>query len=283
MTEPPSSGSESIGPTAHYTGYVWTRHGLSAPELTTGLGRALFGAARPMNALSGAVGGPTLEQVLLARHLLIDHLLEEAIAARRVSQVLEIACGMSPRGLRFARSHGDGITYVEADLPAMATRKREALERVGSLGPAHRVVELDALADTGERSVDAVTGELDTAAGLAVITEGLLPYLPLEGILGLWGRIADALPRFSDGIYLADMHLGEENAGLVTQAFLVGLGVLVRGRVRLHFDTPEDAEQALTKAGFASIALHRPLDYADRLEVAGAGAGLVRVIEASAA
>ena len=35
----------SIGPTAHYTGYVWARHGLSHPELATRQGHALYLAA----------------------------------------------------------------------------------------------------------------------------------------------------------------------------------------------------------------------------------------------
>ena len=54
---------------------------------------------------------------------------------------------MSPRGWRFARDHGDAITYVEADLPAMADSQAPALERAGSLSEHHRVVEIDALAD----------------------------------------------------------------------------------------------------------------------------------------
>ena len=193
MTEPPPRGSDSIGPTAHYTGYVWARNGMSTPELTTGLGRVLFTSAWPANALSGALGGPTLEQFLLARHRLIDHLLTEAIAFGRISQVLEVACGMSPRGWRFARDHGDAITYVEADLPAMAERKREALERAGSISEHHRVVEIDALAEDGPLSLGAVASELDSGEGLAVITEGLISYLDRDGVLGLWRRTAAAL------------------------------------------------------------------------------------------
>jgi O-methyltransferase involved in polyketide biosynthesis len=280
VSEPPRSGSDAIGPTAHYTGYVWSRHGLSAPELTTGLGRVLFSAARPANALSSAVGGPTLEELLLARHRLIDHLLEEAIVAGRVSQVLEIACGMSPRGLRFAERHGDALTYVEADLPAMASRKREALERAGSLSGSHRVVEIDALAASGPRSVSSVTGRLDAHGGLAIITEGLLPYLERDAVLALWRRIADALEGFAGGVYLADLNLTSDNRGLATQAFLAGLGVFVRGRVALHFDTAPEAEAALLESGFGSATVHRPEDFAGTVEIAGKGAELVRVIEA---
>ena len=36
------SSGDRIGPTAHYTGYVWSRNGLSHPALTTREGRILF-------------------------------------------------------------------------------------------------------------------------------------------------------------------------------------------------------------------------------------------------
>ncbi len=36
------SHSETISPTAHYTGYVWARNGLSHPEFETIEGRVLF-------------------------------------------------------------------------------------------------------------------------------------------------------------------------------------------------------------------------------------------------
>ena len=279
MSEPPR-GSDSISPTAHYTGHVWARNGLSPPELATAAGRLSFNSLRPAMAISSAFGGPTLEQFLLARHRLIDHLLEEAIAAGRVSAVLEVACGMSPRGWRFARRHGRDIAYVEADLPAMAERKREALARAGSLTDRHRVVEIDALAESGPLSLGAVAAELDREQGLAVITEGLLTYLDRDGVTGLWTRIADTLPGFANGVYLSDLHLARENAGPLAAGFLHGLSLFVRGRVRLHFLDEGEARDALAEAGFASAILHRPRDFASSIEVPGRGADLVRVIEA---
>src|SRR5687768_7080039 len=94
-------GSDAISPTAHYTGQVWVRNGLSRPELDTWEGRALFGALGPAMAMSRKLGGPTLEGLLLARHRVIDDLLAQAIEDRGVRQVIEPACGMSPRGWRF--------------------------------------------------------------------------------------------------------------------------------------------------------------------------------------
>src|ERR671938_1527773 len=146
-------GSDAISPTAHYTGHVWSRNGLSHPELATLEGRLMFDALAPAMVASRVLGGPTLEGLLLARHRIIDELLARAIDAGRVSQVIEIACGMSPRGWRFTTRYGDRLTYVEADLPAMAARKRRALERMGSLSERHRVVDVDALVDEGPLSL----------------------------------------------------------------------------------------------------------------------------------
>src|SRR5581483_12014065 len=110
---------------------------------------------------SRALGGPTLEQYLLARHRAIDALLEQAIERDGVSQVIEVAAGLSPRGWRFARRYGERLIYVEADLPDMALRKFAALERVGSLGERHRVRAVDAMRDDdGPGSVAAVVAEL---------------------------------------------------------------------------------------------------------------------------
>src|SRR5436305_6924563 len=151
---PLRGGPESISPTAHYTGHVWRRNGLSHEELGTLEGRVLFDALEPAMLASRALGGPTLEALLLARHRIIDDALTGAIDGGRISQVLEIAAGMSPRGWRFAERYGDRLTYVEADLPDMAERKHRALERIASLGEHHRVVEIDAERDDRHDDVD---------------------------------------------------------------------------------------------------------------------------------
>src|ERR1700704_6276091 len=73
------SPSETISPTAHYTGYVWARNGLSHPRLETLEGRVMFESLRPISAVSTTLGGPSLESYLLARHRAIDALLDNAI------------------------------------------------------------------------------------------------------------------------------------------------------------------------------------------------------------
>lgn len=154
---------------------MWVRNGLSHPQLATTEGRLLFETVAPAMAVSRALGGPTLEGLLLARHRIIDDLLARAIDDGRVQQVIEVGCGMSPRGWRFVERYSERLTYVEADLPAMAARKRRALDRMGPPSEFHRVAEIDALRDGRAQSVAEVALTLDSGRGLAILSEGLLP------------------------------------------------------------------------------------------------------------
>lgn len=275
-------GPATISPTAHYTGETWRRHELSHPQLGTWEGRVLYAALLGPTLVSRVLGGPTLEGLLLARHRVIDATLAGLIRDGAVTQVVEAACGMSPRGWRFAERFGDRLTYVEADLPAMARRKRAALGRMGSLSDHHRVVEVDLLRDGGEGSFEAIVDTLDPSQGLAVITEGLLTYLDDATVDALWARIAAALRRFPTGVYLADLRLAADDRSVAERAHDLILAGFVRGRIHAYRGDDADGKAALRRAGFADVHLHR----ADEHPAAGdarrdPGSAVVRVIEAS--
>jgi O-methyltransferase involved in polyketide biosynthesis len=277
---PSSSSSVRISPTAHYTGYTWLQHGLSHPAFATPTGRFLYRALTPANKAMAAAGQGTLDGLLLARHHLIDALLRRAIEAGQVSQVIEGACGLSPRGYRFAKVHGDAITYVEADLPAMAGKKRELLARAGGGSAHHRVVEIDATADSGERSIEEITASLDPTRGTAILTEGLLNYFDPASVTGMWGRFAKALARFPQGVYISDLHL-RRDARPIERVFAGLLGVFVRGRIHFHYEDEPAAAVGLPSAGFGRPALHSPEEHQDLTgPVHVPSARSVRIVEA---
>lgn len=270
-----------ISPTAHYTGYTWYRHGLSHKALVTPQGRALYAALRPFNAVSRRLGTPSLDGLLLARHRAIDAWLEQAIESGQVTQIIEIAAGLSPRGWDFTRRHGNRIEYVEADLPAMAAYKLKRLQRADLLGPRHRVVALDALADSGPDSLAALAATLDRTQGTAIVTEGLLNYFPRKQVLGMWRRFANALQGFPHGLYLSDLHVASDNRGLFIQAFLKLLSSFVRGAVHLHFSSALEARSELQQMGFKSAeVVHPAVGDAPKGSPVRAGARLVRVVRA---
>ena len=277
-----SEGSGAVSPTAHYTGETGVKNGLSHPELATWQGRLFHHAMALPIAASKALGGASLDALLLARHRIIDSILEERIDGG-ISQVLEVACGMSPRGWRFSERYGDRLTYIEADLPAMAQRKREALARMGSLSDRHRVADLDVLREGGPDNLESLVETLDAAGGLVVITEGLLTYLDDDTVDALWARLARALGRFDQGVYLSDLRFARPDRGLPERTFDVILGAFVRGQVHAYRGNEATAAATLRGAGFKEPRLHRGDEHPAAAEVHGdPGAGVVCVIEAEA-
>jgi len=270
-----AESQSSISPTAHYTAAVWERRGLSHPALSTSTGRLMYWSTWPLAELSRALGGARLEDFLYARHVLIDRVLEGAIERGEISQVIEIAAGMSPRGWRFARRHGRRLIYVETDLQEMAARKEDALRHAGSLGTEHRVEVVDALRADGEQSLEAAAARLDPGRGLAIVSEGLLAYLDGAAVLDLWHRTAATLSHFPRGLMLADLHLAGENTGLATAIGVRMLSTFVRGNVEMHFDDVAAALAALSDAGFDRAALHSGAEVSER-----SGAAAIRVAEA---
>ena len=240
----------AISPTGYVTGYAWVAAGWSDPALATRTGRVIYDTTRLPNAVAGVLGLPTLTGLLLGRHRVIDTLLADAIDDGRISQVIELACGLSPRGLTFTRRYRD-LTYLEADLPGMAATKRRLLGRAGPLAPGHQVLDVDAFAADGPTSVAGLAARLAADRGVAVITEGLLNYFPTSAVTGLWDRLAGVLGTFPAGLYLADIGLRPRRRTRLIDAGLDGLQAVVGGRVQLHFAGAAAATERLLGAGFA--------------------------------
>lgn len=257
---PAATASDAISPTAYATGELWQRLGLSHPALSTARGRRLD---RVFRVLLGAIerfSGVSMEALMQARHRGIDAQLSAAIDSGQVSQVIEIAAGLSPRGWRFGSRYGAALTYVETDLPAMATLKRELCERAGWLGDHHRVVTLDALADSGPASLAAVAASLDPRRGTAIITEGLVNYFDLPTAQRLWRRIADTLGGFDHGVYLADIYPQPPQQRLegLYAGFGRLLGAFVKGRISPHFSSAPHAVESMMAAGFVEAEVIDP-------------------------
>ncbi len=275
------SNPAAISPTAHYTGYVWYAHGQSHDAFATRTGRWMYQALRGANAMAKVAHLPTLDGMLLARHRIIDLQLAAAIDAGTISQVVEVACGLSPRGWRFAERYGSRITYVEADLPGMLANKRAILARLGGESDHHRTAEINALTDTGPTSIDAICATLDPTKGTAIITEGLINYFDRETVIAIWARFGRALARFPASLYLSDLIMQEGNDGPMIAAFSWLLSAFVRGKVHVHFDSSAEARAALASAGLPGVLLD-PRELAGELPgIDLEGASRVRVIKAS--
>lgn len=279
-----STDSSSISFTAFYTGEVWRRHGLSVPFLASPEGRMLYVAGRPVEWLGKLLLGGNNETLLLQRHHIIDHLLEKAVLEEGVTQIVEIACGLSPRGTIMSRRFaGSDIHYVEADLPAMAARKRRLLEQAGELNSRHRVVDINILErDTPEALENFFAQQLDRTRRTLVITEGLINYFDYATIHGFWTRLADCLQAFPAGTYLTDLYPDFQwhRSVRVANAFKSALALATRSSVTLHFGNEAEIGEGFRAAGFASTQVHLPESYYGVLDIPVMRTpSLVRVIE----
>lgn len=279
-----SPDSSGISFTAFYTGEVWRREGLSVPFLASKQGRLLYLAGMPVEWAGKALLGTNNVVMLLQRHHIIDHVLEKAVREEGFTQIVEIACGLSPRGTVISRRFADrDLHYVEADLPGMAGRKRHLLEKAGELSDKHRVIDIDILAQDVSESLEAVFArELDPTRKTLVITEGLVNYFDYSTITGFWARLAKTLAAFPEGIYLTDLYpnFGWHPVVKVANTFKSALAFATRSSVTLHFGNEAAIVAGFGDAGFASTTVHLPESYYGVLDIPVMRTpSLVRVIE----
>jgi O-methyltransferase involved in polyketide biosynthesis len=274
--------STGISFTALYTGAVWHRHGLSDDVLATAQGRWLYHLMTPFEAVSKAVVGGNLRTFLLQRHLIIDHLIGQAID-RGVTQILEIACGMSPRGIRLRQQYPQ-VHMAEADLPAMATRKASHLLVSGHLGARHQLMPIDILATSGEHSLETVMARtFDNQEPVVVITEGLTSYFSLPVISGFWQRLAALVQQRPGSVYLSESYLMPAQPLLRGTLKSLGglLGTITHSDVSFHFPDDQQAAEHFSSCGFPSVAVHNPADFYGRLPIPQSrNDPMVRVVEA---
>lgn len=258
-----------ISPTAAYTGQTWVENGLSPPGFGSPLGRAMYWSTRPAQLLMRRAGAATLQGMLLARHSAIDAIIAEEIAEGRVSAVIELACGMSGRGVRFTTEFPD-LPYIETDLPGMVERKQRALDELGPHAANHEVRVLDAFAANGLTALVAELrakySELADGGGIAIIAEGLQNYFSETTVRDLWQRV---VPLLGTGVFVGDLHTRDTNSGLLIAAYEAALGVFVRGKIHIHFQDRAAAIAAMAQAGGQGELLS-PADICDVREPASA-------------
>lgn len=271
--------SAHITPSAHYTGYVWYRHQLAEEPFVTPFGRFAHAALAPVSWGARVAFGLDVERFLLQRHLLIDALLHEAIERRGVRQVVEIACGLSPRGRRFCSRYPE-LRYLEADLPPMAARKRLLLHEEGWLDARHQVRPVDILAEQGVNDLQALFSGLDHEEPVLVITEGLVNYFDLPVIEAFWCRLAGELKQFPSATYLTDLYpdLREHPRYGQLRWGIDLVGRLTRGRYYLHYRDDAAITSGFEACGFNETRVHDPKELATTPQ--DAWPALVRVVEA---
>ena len=260
MTEPVSK-YRHISFTAHYTGYVWYRMGISHPNFATQEGQMYAQVVDPAECLAEFFWGSSIRTTLKQRHEMLDARLEALIAENPQVQILEIACGLSPRGWLFREKYPD-IQFVELDLPDMAQMKREAL---AGLQPEAQVIGADLFSER----IDAVFRGFDVDKPLVIISEGLINYFALDQLRVLLQRLVKYTQGFQALHYLSDVYpmpLQPHFRFMAWQASWL-LKTLSHSDFDFHFNTPSEVAAFFKSCGFGQVDLLQPSAFQSRPNV----------------
>lgn len=277
-----ANDTSRISISAHYTGYVWYRHGLSAPDFVTVAGRVANAALTPINAFLRKVAGASIDTFLLQRHNVIDHLVSQLVEEQGVEQVVEIAAGLSPRGYRLRQKYPQ-LTYIEADLPGMAARKGNLLNKIG-VGEQHQVRACNILEESGDESIAALLATLDPNKKTAIVTEGLVNYFELPVIRQVWARMAEGLKGFPAGYYVTDLYpdFADHPSYKYVKFAQKLVGFFTRGDWPLHYPSDEAIRNGFSEDGFSEVEVHDPASFYEQLNLPRAKtATLVRLVRCS--
>lgn len=176
-----------------------------------------------------------------SRFKAVNHILEENGA----TQVLELAAGLSPRGMDFAQR---GIAYLEADLADSIEMKREIVTCVLGHVPAKLHLCPTSVLDGAElmRCASVLAG-----APVGITTEGLLRYLTFPEKVQLCANVRDILARHGGFWITTDIHLrhwARQRAPIRAERERETLG---RDLDPNYFEDVEHAQRFFEENGFA--------------------------------
>ena len=278
-----TTDTSRISISAHYTGYVWYKNGLSDSRFVTPVGVAANMLFTPANALLKRMTGAHIDTFLLQRHRMIDHLLRHLIEKEGVEQIVEIACGLSPRGFRITEKYPH-VSYLETDLPDMAARKALLLNKLSRPGR-HGIRSCNILDAQGPDSIQSVLSELNPNKKTVVISEGLVNYFSLPVIREVWSRLAKSLKSFPDAYYLTDLYpnLTEHPSYRYVKVAQKMVGVLTRGEWPLHYNNDQEIKEGFLQDGFNKVTVYNPSAFTEQLNLPeNTRESLVRVVCAKA-
>jgi O-Methyltransferase involved in polyketide biosynthesis len=239
---------ENISPTAKMVAYVRTFTDIAfAKEIAIqSNAKQSFEEQAGKDAESMIRAAPIWE----ARYAMTDKIIKE----RGVTQVLEVAAGLSPRGLSMTRN--PEVVYVATDLPKMLEAEREINQSILAQSNQSRPnLHFQAANALDMASLSKAVSFFKKTKPIAVITEGLLPYFTMEEKHTLAKNIHKILGEYS-GCWITTEVYSKELLKKMSQS----AGAIVQNRIKQDqynifsgnniFNTDEEIKSFFVEEGF---------------------------------
>lgn len=197
---------------------------------------------------------------LEARYKLVDKLLYEF----GLDQIIELAAGLAPRGVNFARADA-GLAFVELDLPDVIREKQAVISSLGIEVPSNlSLVPGDVL---NAADIMRAMANFSKDKPVAIMNEGLLRYLTFPEKTLVAKNVRAMLEQFG-GVWItpdislrAAMAREDEVASGHMQSLASRTGIDLSQNV---FDSPEQAKEFFENLGF-NVERHGFLEVSDQL------------------
>ena len=206
--------------------------------------------------------------------------INQVMAQYQITQVLELASGLLPRGLFI--SSDPNITFIETDLPAMIRCKQQLVQQLVGERPNLHFLEVDATSRPSQFLQS--SEQLKAGQPIMILCEGLLTHLTLSEKQQVCANVREMLssyggvwitPDFIDTASLAQSLQDDPDLQKLLQT---GTNLTGRSLVNNNFETPEAARQFAHEQGFR-VAEHSMLNVMEQLsclEILGIDAEVVR-------
>jgi len=181
MEKPPEVSINNIAPTAWMIAYIRTFTNIP-------YSKEVFEACESLREsdVPEIFKSPEIAPQIEARHKLINKLLNES----GINQVIELAAGLSPRGLEM--TDNPNFNYIEIDLPDVYMQKKRIIEMIGKRDNLHvragNAMDINTLEDG--------LSLLDSRENVVIINEGLLRYLNFKEKERVAKTVHEILERF---------------------------------------------------------------------------------------
>lgn len=201
---------------------------------------------------------PEIAPQIEARYKLVSRLIQES----GVTQVFELAAGLSPRGLDMTSN--SAINYVESDLQEISLQKKTIVDAIVNRRPNLHLEVANALdIDTWQTAVS----HLDQEKPIIVINEGLLRYLNFDQKAMVAKNIHALLEKFEGQWITPDITLKKivqsENDATTkrVEKFYKTTGINIDANC---FKNVDDAQKFFENLGF-SVERHSFMEIIDKL------------------
>lgn len=256
--------SVKISPTANITSHAWDMLGIrNAKYFVNPTFKFVFNIIR-------SIGLPYLINkkndyvyfMLEPRHRAIDYFMLTKFSYK---QIIEFACGFSPRGMTFADN--PEFNYIESDLPDNLRAKKNIVENVykskNLKRPNHKFIEADIFHDNLSEKLSGLINKNEKSV---VITEGLTIYYDMEHLKTIFMNIAKLLKENGGGVYITDIYHEEDLKRNFFNNKVMSYAVkLMRTEFKSDIDNSEEGESFLRECGFDYVESVNPLLFSKQL------------------